>query len=173
MPEQIAAERALTVSTVYSHLAQLIADGRVRVDQVVGPKLQAQIRAAIEAVGSVEYLSPIKARLPVDVDYNVIRCVANAWAREHGQVQAPPVKAPDPVELDERATALFERLRAWRLERARADQVAPFVIFHDTVLKHIAAARPHSTAALLALRGVGPAKVAKYGAEILALMADH
>ncbi len=82
-PEQIAAERALALGTIYSHLAQLIADGRVDVDDVIAREVQQQIRAAIEAVGSVQYLSPIKSRLPDAIDYNVIRCVANAWAREH------------------------------------------------------------------------------------------
>ena len=83
-PEQIAAERALSPGTIYSHLAQLIAEGRVEVDDVVPREAQAPIRAAIEALGSVQYLSPIKARLHEEVDYGVIRCVANAWAREHG-----------------------------------------------------------------------------------------
>ncbi|MGH7908367.1 MAG: RecQ family ATP-dependent DNA helicase, partial [Thermodesulfobacteriota bacterium] len=58
-PEQIAAERGLTVSTIYSHLAQLIAEDRVSIDAVVSADLQKQIRAAIEAVGSVDYLAPI------------------------------------------------------------------------------------------------------------------
>src|SRR5262249_32121886 len=66
-PEEIAAERGLTVGTIYSHLAQLIAQGRVDVNRVVPQPLQKQIRAAIDAVGSVEYLAPIKARLPAEL----------------------------------------------------------------------------------------------------------
>lgn len=89
-PEQIAAERGLTTGTIYSHLAQLIAEGRVNVNAVVAPTLQAQIRAIIEQVGSVQYIAPIKARLPVEVDYNVIRCVVNAWKREHANLAANP-----------------------------------------------------------------------------------
>ena len=85
-PEQIAAERGLTVGTIFSHLAQLIAQGTVNVNQVVPADLQAQIRKAIEAVGSTEYLTPIKMRLPDVIEYSVIRCVVEAWKREHGMV---------------------------------------------------------------------------------------
>jgi ATP-dependent DNA helicase RecQ len=84
-PEQIAAERGLTVGTIYGHLAQLIAEGSVEVDTVVPAELQAQIRAAIDAVGSLQYLAPLKARLPEHIDYNVIRCVVNAVAWERGK----------------------------------------------------------------------------------------
>ena len=85
-PEQIAAERGLTVGTIYSHLAQLITEGQVDVAAVVPAELQAQIRAAIEAVGSAEFLAPIKSRLPEEIQYDVIRCVANAWKRDKGGV---------------------------------------------------------------------------------------
>jgi superfamily II DNA helicase RecQ len=85
-PDQISAERGLTVGTIYSHLAQLIAQGKVDVDTVVPAEVQQQIRATIEQVGSVQYLAPIKQRLPDDIDYNVIRCVTEAVKRE----QTPP-----------------------------------------------------------------------------------
>jgi ATP-dependent DNA helicase RecQ len=85
-PEQIAAERGLTVGTIYSHLAQLIAERQVDVNRVVTESLQNQIRAAIDAVGSAQYLAPIKARLPEDIEYGVIRCVANAWQLERGEL---------------------------------------------------------------------------------------
>lgn len=91
-PEQIAAQRGLTPGTIYSHLAQLIALGQVDVNRVVPQELQKQIRAAIDAVGSAQYLAPIKARLPEEIDYGVIRCVANAWLRERGEIQPPTPK---------------------------------------------------------------------------------
>jgi len=67
----------------------------VEVNAVVSGELQKQIRAAIEALGSVEYLAPLKARLPETIDYGMIRCVVNAWTREHGA--APPVSAETPA----------------------------------------------------------------------------
>jgi ATP-dependent DNA helicase RecQ len=89
-PDQISAERGLTVGTIYSHLAQLIAQGKVDVDTVVAAEVQQQIRATIEQVGSVQYLAPIKQRLPEEIDYNVIRCVVNAWLIEQGANPSTP-----------------------------------------------------------------------------------
>ena len=67
---------------------------------------------------------------------------------------------------------LFDALRAWRLQRAREEKVSPFIVAYDTVLAEIAERRPRDETALLAVAGMGPAKVAKYGAEILALVND-
>jgi ATP-dependent DNA helicase RecQ len=92
-PEQIAAERGLTVGTIFSHLAQLIAEGTVDVNAVVPAETQQQIRAVIERVGSAQYLAPLKAQLPETIDYSVIRCVVNAWQREQvGGVEIPAGK---------------------------------------------------------------------------------
>ncbi len=99
-PEQIAAERGLTVGTVYGHLAQLITEGRVGVDAVIPADIQAQVRAAIDAVGSLQYLSPLKSRLPESIEFHIIRCVVNAVAHERGAppeagaTQASATKAP-------------------------------------------------------------------------------
>ena len=65
---------------------------------------------------------------------------------------------------------LVAALRAWRLERARADGVPPYVIAHDATLAAIAEARPTSVAALRRVPGIGPAKLERYGAEILAVV---
>jgi len=64
-----------------------------------------------------------------------------------------------------------QRLREWRLARAKADDVPPYVVFHDSVLQAIAAARPASLGELAQISGVGPAKLERYGAEVLALVA--
>jgi superfamily II DNA helicase RecQ len=65
---------------------------------------------------------------------------------------------------------VFDALRAWRLERARADRVSPFIVAYDTVLAEIAERRPQSDGELLAIPGIGPGKVDKYGSEILAIV---
>ncbi|HEY7399040.1 MAG TPA: ATP-dependent DNA helicase UvrD2 [Gaiellaceae bacterium] len=68
-------------------------------------------------------------------------------------------------------TPLGERLRAWRLERARDDGVPPYVVFHDRVLHEIAEARPATLAELAGIAGVGPSKLERYGDEVLAAVA--
>jgi len=67
-------------------------------------------------------------------------------------------------------TPAAERLRAWRLERAREDGVPPYVVFHDTVLHAIADAQPASLGELSQIAGVGPAKLERYGSDVLALL---
>ncbi len=82
-PEQIAAERGLTVSTIYSHLAALIAEGTVAIETVVPVNRQQVIVGAIEKVGSAATLSPIKFHLPEEYSYGEIRCVVEHWKRGH------------------------------------------------------------------------------------------
>jgi DNA helicase-2/ATP-dependent DNA helicase PcrA len=67
--------------------------------------------------------------------------------------------------------ALFERLRAWRAERAREQDVPAYVVFTDATLTALAEVRPGTDAELLAVSGVGRAKLDRYGAEVLALVA--
>ena len=67
-------------------------------------------------------------------------------------------------------TPVAERLRAWRLERAREDGVPPYVVFHDKVLHEIAATQPRSLGELSQIAGVGPAKLDRYGEDVLALL---
>jgi DNA helicase II / ATP-dependent DNA helicase PcrA len=68
-------------------------------------------------------------------------------------------------------TPAGEKLRSWRLERAKADNVPPYVVFHDSVLHAIADARPSSLGELSQIAGVGPAKLERYGPDVLALIA--
>jgi len=91
-----------------------------------------------------------------------------------------PAKEPAPrkssqkdevgLDVDE---ALFQTLRAWRLEQARAQEVPPFVIFYDSHLRAIAAHRPTTLEALSESKGVGPRKLEKYGAAVIELVRKH
>ncbi len=67
-------------------------------------------------------------------------------------------------------TPAGQKLREWRLERARRDAVPPYVVFHDSVLHAIAHADPGSLAELSQIAGVGPAKLDRYGDEVLAAL---
>lgn len=65
---------------------------------------------------------------------------------------------------------LAGELRAWRLERARRDDVPPYVVFNDRTLTELAATRPTSVTELLAVHGLGTTKVRRYGSELLGLL---
>jgi ATP-dependent DNA helicase RecQ len=68
---------------------------------------------------------------------------------------------------------LFDRLRALRLDLARARGVPPYVIFHDATLREMARVRPTSKAALLDVKGVGARKAAELGDAFLLAIASH
>jgi ATP-dependent DNA helicase RecQ len=63
---------------------------------------------------------------------------------------------------------LFERLRAVRLEIARARGVPPYVIFHDATLREMARLRPTSISALMTVKGIGARKADDLGETFLA-----
>jgi superfamily II DNA helicase RecQ len=88
---------------------------------------------------------------------------------------APSSPPPPPTEsnLDDYDQDLFERLRVWRLETAREMEKPPYVVFHDSTLKAIAAARPDDPKALLAIQGVGLRKLEQYGRAVLAIVAGR
>jgi DNA helicase-2/ATP-dependent DNA helicase PcrA len=70
-------------------------------------------------------------------------------------------------------TPTGQKLREWRLERARRDEVPPYVVFHDSVLHAIAHAQPSSLGELSQIAGVGPAKLERYGDELLGVLVER
>ncbi len=74
--------------------------------------------------------------------------------------------------LDPAARALWEALRAWRLEEARRQELPPYVIFHDSTLTEVARRRPASLAALAEIPGIGRSKLERYGGAVLAVVVD-
>ncbi|MEP7335921.1 MAG: 3'-5' exonuclease, partial [Actinomycetota bacterium] len=81
---------------------------------------------------------------------------------ELGVSSAPPVVADDP---------LLVSLKRWRLDRAKEEGKPAYVVFHDATLAEIAARRPESLAELGGVSGVGPAKLERYGDDVLAAVA--
>ena len=70
------------------------------------------------------------------------------------------------------ADPLFEALRETRRSLAADAGVPPYVVFHDSTLREIAAVRPTSLAELAAVNGVGRAKLERYGIAMLAAVAS-
>ena len=71
------------------------------------------------------------------------------------------------------ADPLFESLREARRELAAAAGVPAYVVFHDSTLREIAAARPGTLAELAQVQGVGEAKLQRYGAAMLETLRAH
>jgi len=67
--------------------------------------------------------------------------------------------------------ALFERLRAWRAQVAVETDKPAYTVLGDAVLAEIAEVRPVSMPDLARVKGIGPAKLDRFGPAVLALVA--
>ena len=76
-------------------------------------------------------------------------------------------------DLDADAIALFEQLRAHRLETAKSHGVPPYVVASDRTLREIAVLRPTQLDALMEVHGIGAAKASRYGEGFLEVVATH
>jgi ATP-dependent DNA helicase RecQ len=98
--------------------------------------------------------------------------------RESGAGGPRPARRPAPSGPRSPARAgsaeearVFEALRAHRLSLSRAEGVPPYVVASDRTLREMAAARPRTTGELLAVHGIGPTKLERYGPGFLAVIA--
>jgi ATP-dependent DNA helicase RecQ len=76
--------------------------------------------------------------------------------------------APSDIRPEEQS--LWDALRECRRELALEHNVPPYVIFHDATLRQMLADRPADRDGLLAINGVGQAKLERYGDRFLAAL---
>ncbi|MBL0059523.1 MAG: ATP-dependent DNA helicase RecQ [Elusimicrobia bacterium] len=84
-----------------------------------------------------------------------------------------PSRRQEPAERDslsEDGDALFQRLKTLRRSLADAQRVPAYIVFSDAVLLRMADRRPQTPEDLLAISGVGPAKLARYGQAFLEVL---
>jgi superfamily II DNA helicase RecQ len=79
----------------------------------------------------------------------------------------PPEQQRGPETFSPQEAELERQLRAWRNAEARKSGFPPYCVFSDQALYGIVQARPANTSELLEINGIGPAKVEKYGQNIL------
>ena len=70
------------------------------------------------------------------------------------------------------ANSLFETLRKLRYEISKEESVPAYVIFSDAALRQMETERPMSDPELLAIDGVGKAKLEKYGDAFIKVIQD-
>jgi DNA helicase-2/ATP-dependent DNA helicase PcrA len=80
-------------------------------------------------------------------------------------IRAAPAKAAEPDD------PLYAALKRWRLERATADDLPAYVVFHNSTLAAIAGCKPRDLSELGSVAGVGPAKLERYGSDVLSVVA--
>jgi uncharacterized protein YpbB len=92
--KEVAVKRGIVINTVYVHAADLIANGRLDLRRVVSEEIEREIAQAIDVVGSMDKLAPIKQKLPDRVDFGEIRCVIASIKR--ASAPADPAVEPPP-----------------------------------------------------------------------------
>ncbi|MER3443700.1 MAG: HrdC [Armatimonadota bacterium] len=119
---------------------------------------------------------------PIQVSSALVAGSAPAWSVlvfYEGEAESPQPAAglekpqpeaparPRPTAANE---ALYQSLRDWRSQKARAENLPPYIIAHDAQLAAIADALPTTLEELTQIKGFGPRKADRYGDEILALV---
>ncbi len=110
--------------------------------------------------------------------YPILRLTARGAALLKGEERCELYREMQPVRSKSRTRGagvaafegdpdLFEVLREVRLRIARERGVPPYVIFHDTTLKHMAERRPSTLDDLHEIYGVGARKAADFGDDFL------
>jgi DNA helicase-2/ATP-dependent DNA helicase PcrA len=87
-------------------------------------------------------------------------------------VQAAPPPAARKARAEEPDDPTYVALKEWRLKRSKADEIPAYVVFHNSTLAEIAARRPTTIAELSSVPGVGPAKLERYGRDVLDALAS-
>ena len=86
--------------------------------------------------------------------------------------KSAPTSTPDGPPLTPEQEAVFERLRAWRTDKAKAAGKPAYTVFTDATLRDLARRMPTDESDLRRVHGVGPAKLDNYGDELLKLVAE-
>jgi ATP-dependent DNA helicase RecQ len=145
-----------SVSEVRGYVEQLIAQGFLRQTDDAFPVV------ALTSEG-VELLR--HAAAAPDLALSRQRRVVREREPRRSRVEA---EAWEGVDRD-----LFEKLRAVRMQIARARGVPPYVVFHDTTLREMARLKPQTMEALRTVYGVGARKAEDLGEHFLTALREH
>jgi ATP-dependent DNA helicase RecQ len=87
------------------------------------------------------------------------------------ELPASAARVEQPVD-NPAAEELFQRLRVLRKQLADAEKVPAYIVFSDAVLREMARRVPRTPDEMLAVSGVGPAKLRRYGEAFLEVLAS-
>ena len=93
--------------------------------------------------------------------------------RDQGDALQSKRQSKSSIAVADADRPLFEALRALRLRLAAEAKLPPYIICTDVTLAELAAARPADAQALHGITGLGNSKIARYGAALLATIAEH
>ncbi|WP_347302327.1 DNA helicase RecQ [Croceibacterium sp. TMG7-5b_MA50] len=133
-----------------------------RLLQPLARALQARGSLVANEHGGLKLDGDARAILKGEAEVAIVRPAPSAKGGRRGRGAPAGDYPPDP---------LFDALRERRRDLAKAAQVPPYVIFHDSVLREMAAARPATRGAMAAIPGVGERKLELYADAFLEVIA--
>jgi ATP-dependent DNA helicase RecQ len=140
----------------------IVEGDEARLLQPLSRALQARGSLVATEHGGLKLAGDAKAILKGEARVEIVQPPVTGKGRRRREGTPNPVGDP-----------LFEALRALRRELAAEAQVPPYVIFHDAVLREMAASRPATLAQLGAIPGIGARKLEAYGDAFLAAIRGH
>jgi DNA helicase-2/ATP-dependent DNA helicase PcrA len=90
-----------------------------------------------------------------------------------GRRRASGVRSERPPDRTDADPVLLEALQEWRREVAVESHKPAWTVLTDACLADVAALRPASTTELARVRGIGPAKIDRFGPSLLSIVARH
>ena len=144
---------------------------------------EARIRDVLSQMATDGFLMIAEGRLPIvgfgpraaetvapEFHYDIKKIKrADARARRTPDVSTPAVGSYVPDDGDE---ALFQKLRALRLDIARELGKPPYIVFSDKTLRDMVRVKPITDDQFLAVNGVGESKLKQYGERFMAAIRE-
>ncbi len=144
---------------------------------------EARIRDVLSQMAADGFLTIAEGRLPIvgfgpraaetvapEFHYDIKKIKrADARARRTPDVSTPAVGSYVPDDGDE---ALFQKLRALRLDIARELGKPPYIVFSDKTLRDMVRVKPITDDQFLAVNGVGESKLKQYGERFMAAIRE-
>ena len=144
---------------------------------------EARIRDVLSQMATDGFLTIAEGRLPIvgfgpraaetvapEFHYDIKKIKrADARARRTPDVSTPAVGSYVPDDGDE---ALFQKLRALRLDIARELGKPPYIVFSDKTLRDMVRVKPITDDQFLAVNGVGESKLKQYGERFMAAIRE-
>lgn len=101
------------------------------------------------------------------------RFLTGIWPEEPARTRSRATKRASVTLTGDADPELYEALRTWRSHVAVETDKPAYTVLVDATLAGIAEVRPRTVAELAGVRGIGPAKIDKYGPSLLAIVAEH
>lgn len=144
---------------------------------------EARIRDVLSQMATDGFLTIAEGRLPIvgfgpraaetvapEFHYDIKKIKrADARARRTPDVSTPAVGS---YVLDDGDEALFQKLRALRLDIARELGKPPYIVFSDKTLRDMVRVKPITDDQFLAVNGVGESKLKQYGERFMAAIRE-